>query len=104
MSTEKTPPGEPTYGLVCAFVDSSESFVLGYEAGRIGQRMQAGDTFPDQETVHAKNVEQIHLLGEAYGYDVAAEVMGAPYQEWATLRLSKRQPLPQKPQRHLRSV
>lgn len=103
MNARKPPPDPPEYQLVCRFVDQSESYVLGFEAGRLAQRMQQGESPINNFTpIHAKNEEQLRLLAEAFGYEADIRHLDPPHGEWASLYLAK--PAPKKPGRHLRSV
>ncbi len=62
------------WGLVVAFPDESPSFVHGYEAGALAERMKRGDVAEiERETVHAANEEIIRRLCVAYGWDCEFE-------------------------------
>lgn len=60
---------ENTYGLVMRFVDESESFVLGFEIGRIWQALKATPASVEFG-VHMANEEQLRMIAEATPYDL----------------------------------
>lgn len=81
---------EHSYGLVVSFPDQSESFTLGFEAGRIDQRMGASES-PIEECVHTKNEELFRRLADYQGYAMewrASEVKGWSYVELRKVRPS----------------
>lgn len=64
---DETDHSEEVYGLLVSFPDQSESFVLGFEAGQVFQRMQDGE----QEialTGHGVNLEVFNRTAAAMGY------------------------------------
>jgi hypothetical protein len=56
------------YGLLVAFPDESETFVLGFEAGQIWADLEVFAM--DDRTVHVKNQEVIRRMARARGYSV----------------------------------
>jgi len=81
---------EAVYGLVVSFPDQSASFTNGFEAGRLEQRMSAGET-PIESVVHTENEEVLRRLAEWQGYSVewrASEVEG-----WSYIELRKVRPV-----------
>lgn len=49
------------YALIVSFPDQSETFVLGFEAGMIWERLQAGETEIDVN-VHTLNIEVLNRM------------------------------------------
>ena len=80
---------EHTFGLVVAFPDPSESFTLGFEAGRMDQRMSDGAT-PIEECVHTKNEEIYRRLANYQGY--AMEWRASEVEGWSYIELRKVRP------------
>lgn len=80
---------EHEYGLVVSFPDQSESFTLGYEGGRIDQRMSVSES-PIEECVHSSNEELFRRLAEYQGY--AMEWRRSEVEGWSYLELRKVRP------------
>lgn len=60
---------EQEYGLLVPFVDQSESFALGFEAGRFWEQMEARREIHG-EMLHAKNREQFEMFCRRFHYEV----------------------------------
>tara|TARA_B100002049_G_C15942970_1_gene317166 strand:- start:269 stop:553 length:285 start_codon:yes stop_codon:yes gene_type:complete len=56
------------YGLIVSFPDQSETFVLGFEAGMIWQRLESGET-EFEAVAHAGNSEVIYRMANAKNLD-----------------------------------
>lgn len=70
---------ENDYNLLVAFPDGSPSFVHGFEAGTIWQRMQTKET-PIEATLHFANTEVFSRMAEAAGYGMVSKETDFP--EW----------------------
>jgi len=59
------------YGLVLKFDDESESFVLGFEAGIIWNKMSRGDHIVDGAGLpcHRLNIPLLVKMADIHGYD-----------------------------------
>lgn len=86
---------EASYSLIVSFPDQSESFVLGFEAGGLWQRMRAGDRAEISETVHAENRDVIARMAAAEGWEVATSPTAVP--GWDTIRMTKVKAAPDRP-------
>lgn len=78
---------DANYGLIVSFEDQSASFVNGFEAGELWQRMRNGAEAEIEATVHTANRETITRMGIAEGW--AVEFSATEYEEWITLRMTK---------------
>ena len=60
---------EPEYTCLLEFTSDDPNFALGFEAGGMWERLKQ---FPPrlEETVHAANDEQFHLMARRLGYEV----------------------------------
>ena len=77
------------FGLLVPFEDASPSFVHGFEAGMVYQRMLAGDTeIAGGTPFHSDNVQLFHRMAAVHGYDVA--VAPTVYDEWTDVTFTKR--------------
>lgn len=74
------PPTE--YGLVLPFIDQSETFCLGFEAGTQYARMQYGVEQDFVQTVHTENVGQIRAAAQAAGWSARFEPLT---EDWTTM-------------------
>lgn len=63
------------YSLILTFDRQGEDFVLGFEAGRLWERVKAEPGEFD-ETVHAANAEMVLRIAEAQGRSVFSEELG----------------------------
>lgn len=106
MNARKPPEGPPQFELFCKFLDESESFCLGFEAGRIAQRMFAGETpISDPIPIHTANAEQIRLLADSMGYDADIQELAPEHAGWSGYCLTRRTQVSPKPTRgHLKVV
>lgn len=78
------------YGLAVSFPDQSASFVNGYEAGAMDQRMGAGETPIEDACVHTENEEVFRRLAEYRGY--AVEWRTSEVEGWSYISLRKIRP------------
>jgi hypothetical protein len=72
-------PDAAGFRLLVPFPDGSESFVHGFEAGMIWQRMQNGEAHIgglDEVAKHIENLEVFRRMAAAMGYDMTAEDCG----------------------------
>lgn len=60
------------YGMLVAFTDESDSFVLGFETGQVWEAMARSDPFIER-TVHAVNGEVLSRMARAQGYELTLE-------------------------------
>ena len=88
---------EHAYGLVVSFPDQSESFTLGFEGGRMDQRMSASES-PIEECVHTSNEELFRRLADYQGY--AMEWRASEVEGWSYIELRKVRPSGHKPNPH----
>lgn len=86
------------YGLVVAFPDGSASFVNGFEAGILSERMQAGAVAEIEATTHTENREVIARMAVAYGWSVSVKPSGV--EGWDNTILRKDQKTPRRPNAH----
>lgn len=73
------------YGLVVSFEDQSASYVHGFEAGLLKQRMQTETSF--EATVHEENRETIRRMAVAYGWEAKFTPTDVP--GWIIVELDK---------------
>lgn len=76
-----------SYSLVWRFIDGSNSFVLGVEAGRLYERMLRGDS-PVEATTHSENEEELRNMANSSGYRAAFEDAGDDCWQFATFTKS----------------
>lgn len=72
------------------FPDGSPSFVHGFEAGMIWQRMSAGESFiggRDEIALHTANAEVFQRMAAAADYDIELSIVD---ENWMTATFSKR--------------
>lgn len=85
-------PDAAQFRCLVPFPDPSESFVLGYEAGMIWQRMNAGEFKiggSDEVATHAANLEVFQRMADAQAYDLEIEPCGDDC--WMIATFTKRQ-------------
>lgn len=70
------------YDLVVSFPDQSETFVLGFEAGMIWQRLESGD-LNFTATVHSKNSELFMRM--AYAKELFYKITATGVEGWSEL-------------------
>lgn len=68
--------------LLIPFKDESETFTLGFECGMLWERIKEGEKFT--QPVHAKNIEQIESICEAFSVEFRIERVN---EEWAHLEI-----------------
>lgn len=72
------------------FPDGSESFVNGFEAGMVWQRMVRGETTIENDCAyHTKNRSVFERMAAAQGYDAEFEPCEG-YEEWMVATFTKR--------------
>ncbi len=86
------------YGLMVAFTDESPSFVNGYEAGMLWERMRSGTVAEIETTTHAENRDVIQRMATADGWD--CEVKASEVEGWDHTSLRKAKPTSQRPNPH----
>lgn len=74
--------------LLFPFIDQSETFVLGFEAGQLYDELKTGKPIK-QRTIHTSNVQQIRIMAEAMGYAGFFEDTGIEGWSYATLKPKK---------------
>lgn len=84
--------------LLVAFPDESPSFVHGFEAGRIWQRMKVNDEAEIWATTHPENREVIRRMADAEGWSV--EVTPTDVEGWDRTLLTKRSAPRERPNPH----
>lgn len=90
---------EAVYGLIVSFPDQSASFVHGYEAGKLGYRMEFTAEQSIEDMVHTENEEVIRRMCNAFGWSCEFTQITPPMKEWRNVRLER---LPQR--KHLSVV
>ncbi len=75
------------YGMVVSFPDQSETFVLGFEAGLISQRMKSGEQ-DFEVTMHTKNAEVIRRMVKAE--DLQVQITETEVDGWSNARVTLR--------------
>ncbi len=89
--TEDFSPDAGEYRLVVPFPDGSPSFVHGFEAGCIWQRMNAGEYQIgglDEIALHTENVEVFERMAAAQGYDI--KIDDSSDRDWSIVTFTKR--------------
>ena len=87
---EDTSPDAAEFRCLVPFPDGSHSFVHGFEAGMIWQRLMAGENpvgGGDEIAKHVENAEVFRRMGYAAGYDVTIEELDA---RWINVEFVKR--------------
>ena len=90
MSDDIQDPSDDAAEFRCLvpFPDGSTSFVHGFEAGMLWQRMCAGEAeIANPIAYHTANLEVFGKMAMAQGYDMESE---APDEEWVILTFRKR--------------
>jgi hypothetical protein len=77
--------------LAFAFPDPSDSFVHGYEAGKVASRLEAGELEVDQGVqegfpLHEENLDLFRRMAAYYGYSVET---GAAVDGWVPVRFNR---------------
>ena len=75
--------------LIISFDDQSENYVLGFEAGLLYQKLEAGLVI-DEYSVHTKNVPTLTRIASHFGY--SADYMSTNVEGWSTISLSRGKP------------
>ena len=76
------------FGLIVSFDDQSHSYVHGFEAGMIWQRMQAGAEAEIDTLIHTVNTETVRRMAVAEGWDAKFTV--TEVEEWSTVFMEKK--------------
>lgn len=82
--------GEEGWGLVMPFLDDSETYTLGFEAGKIWGLCEGKD-FPRHMMVHTKNIPQIELVAKHFKCDLFIDESMGP--EWRTVTFVTQLPI-----------
>jgi hypothetical protein len=82
------------YGLMVAFTDESPSFVHGYEAGMLWERMRSGAVAEIEMTTHTENRDVIQRMATADGWDY--EIKASGVEGWDQISLRKIKPTSQR--------
>lgn len=75
--TEDFSPDRNEFRCLVPFPDKSQSFVHGFEAGMIWQRMVAGEASIGgvcEVATHSKNAGVFQRMADAQGYDIVLEI------------------------------
>ncbi|TCU34029.1 hypothetical protein [Rhizobium azibense] len=88
------PPAQPVddaaeFQCLVPFPDQSDSFVNGFEAGMVWQRMINGERLiggNEEIAMHSANADVFRRMASAHGYDVTVERCD---QEWAIFTFTK---------------
>lgn len=91
-------PEQANYGLIVSFEDQSDSYVHGWEAGGLWQRMRSGIEAEIEATVHTANRETISRMCVAEGWSV--EFTATEYPEWLQMAMTKDRKAPERPNPH----
>lgn len=92
-------------GLIISFPDQSESFVLGYDAGILDERMRHGSD-PEIELyrIHAANEELVRRMCIAYGwtceFDPCRDETGQSYDGFRLVTMRKTSTPPERANPH----
>lgn len=86
------------YGLLVSFEDQSASFVHGFEAGQLWQRMRDGTEAEISATIHTANRETVTRMALAEGW--VATFTETEVAEWLTLEVAKTKKAPERPNPH----
>lgn len=74
--------------LVFAFIDGSDSYVHGYEAGLLAAKMEAAQSpILSDLPYHTANIPQFELMARHYGYQM--EERHTDFGEWTYLAFTK---------------
>lgn len=65
------------------FFDESESFVHGFECGKIWEKIEQGEVF-DSHLIHTENIKQIELMCKTFNVDFEISVVN---ETWSYLTL-----------------
>lgn len=71
--------------LLMSFIDDSETFTLGFEAGQIWTKVENGDTL-ENYLFHTKNIKQVELIMKSFLSDFNIELTN---KDWALLNMKK---------------
>lgn len=74
--------------LLMPFLDQSETYVLGFEAGQIWQLIEDGECL-ERKLIHIKNIEQMKLICETFGVQPEIETVN---DTWAYLTVKSIDP------------
>ena len=76
------------YGLLVAFPDQSETFVLGFEAGQCWERLVDGDL--SDRTIHSANSEVVRRIARSFNMDVT--ILPTDVDGWSTAMFARGRP------------
>jgi hypothetical protein len=65
--------------LIMPFMDESESYTNGFEAGQLWEQMSSSIPIKDR-AVHSDNAEQIKLICDHFGYQYKLDFSGEGWQ------------------------
>lgn len=83
------------FSPLVSFPDQSDSFVHGFEAGMVWQRMQLGeDEISSPLPYHFANCELFHRLAEVGGYEVECRDCEGAETEWTEVTFRRKPPMP----------
>lgn len=82
------PPG---WGLGMAFIDQSPSYSLGFEAGKLWERLHTALEDMISETVHTDNREQIRDMALTLGWGVDVTPLKDGWDQLKFTRIGPRQ-------------
>lgn len=75
------------YGLIVSFEDQSASYVHGYEAGGIWERMRSGTVAEIETVVHAENRETLTRMATVEGWSI--ELKPTEVDGWLSMSMAK---------------
>lgn len=73
MSNEEMSAQDTEYGLIVSFPDQSASFVHGFEAGSLWQKMESGTVAEIAVETHIENREVIARMADHLGWSYESE-------------------------------
>ena len=76
--------------LVLPFLNQTEDFVLGFEAGTVWHAMRSGENLIEG-TYHERNRAQLLMMAQRAGYGTTYE---APQDGWVQVRFSRKEDPP----------
>jgi hypothetical protein len=77
------------HSLIISFHEQSETYVLGFEAGLLCQRLDSGLHVEDYD-VHTKNAETLVRIAKHFNF--VATLTPTEIEGWSTLSLSRGKP------------
>lgn len=71
--------------LLMPFLDGSETYTLGFEAGQIWVKLESGEVL-ENYLFHTKNIKQVELIMKSFLSDFDIEVTN---EDWSLLNMKR---------------